>query len=174
MLLARSTRYLSDVSVVNRGPETDGPPGQNFSHSVGGNNFSGTSFHEWGLEALIPDVCKISWKIKVNSGMSYKRTLAPQCVHGMKREKKLNSRFPFSTYPRVYEFPYEEKVQVYEFPYEEQVQVNEFPYKRRGYASTSFLTKGKSMSFLTKGKSMSFFANWEAMSLRVFLRSESL
>jgi len=168
MLLARSTRYLSDVSVVNRGPETDGPPGQNFSHSVGG-NFSGTSFHVWGLEALIPDVCKISWKIKVNSGMSYKRTLAPQCVHGMKGEKKLNSRFHVSTYPRVYEFPYEEKVQVYEFPYEEQVQVNEFPYKRKVYEflcklggneSTSFLTKQKSMNFRTKSMSfltMSFF-----------------
>lgn len=42
---------------------------------------------KWGLEALIPDVCKISWKIKVNSGKSYKRTLAPQCVHGMKGKK---------------------------------------------------------------------------------------
>jgi len=46
---------------------------------------------KWGLEALIPDVCKISWKIKVNSGKSYKRTLAPQCVHGMK-EKKIEPR----------------------------------------------------------------------------------
>jgi len=164
MLLARSTRYLSDVSVVNRGPETDGPPGQNFSHSVGildSDSVNRQASHPCAASALNgkPRVVKFSHgKLnppRLHTDLEYTPRPRPETLQGCSsRQVGATRLLPFS--------PFASAV------------VSPFP---RIHESTSFLTKRKfkSMSFLMKSKckSMSFLTSGEGMRLRVSLRRES-